>query len=211
MKRALFTTALLALLLMCGGVARGQDAISPQGEQTRHHEVGVSYGCLPISIFSLYPHSMDFWSDGWNEVAESFNPKPWVSCLNLHYSYHFNRFHSIIVTGNWFVMQYESNSYSWTPLLKYHHLVGLQVGYGITYFTKGVVSLYSTANVGFVVDLGTPGVFVPSYLVGGLRPEIWPEFQVCLLGIRLGKANAANFELGFGTQGMLKIGYDYRF
>jgi len=211
MKRALFTTALLALLLMCGGVARGQDAISPQGEQTRHHEVGVSYGCLPISIFSLYPHSMVFWSDGWDEVAESFNPKPWVSCLNLHYSYHFNRFHSIIVTGNWFVMQHESNSYSWTPLLKYHHLVGLQVGYGITYFTKGVVSLYSTANVGFVVDLGTPGGFVPSYLVGGLRPEIWPEFQMCLLGIRLGKANAANFELGFGTQGMLKIGYDYRF
>ena len=211
MKKSLFTTAFLALLLMCGGVARGQDAISPQGEQTRHHEVGVSYGCLPISIFSLYPHSMDFWSDGWDEVAESFNPKPWVSCLNLHYSYHFNRFHSIIVTGNWFVMQHKSNSYSWTPLLKYHHLVGLQVGYGITYFTKGVVSLYSTANVGFVVDLGTPEVFASDYRVYGLRPEIWPEFQVCLLGIRLGKANAANFELGFGTQGMLKIGYDYRF
>ena len=211
MKRIFFTTTLLALLLLCGGVARGQQATAPQGEQTRHHEVGFSYGCLPMSITSLYPHSMYFWNDGWDEVAESFNPKPWVNCLNLHYSYHFNRFHSIIVTGNWFIMQHESSSYSWTPLLKYHHLVGLQVGYGITYYTKGIVSLYSTANVGFVVDLGTPGVFAYSYLVGGLRPEIWPEFQVCLLGIRLGKANAANFELGFGTQGMLKIGYDYRF
>lgn len=210
MKQTFFTT-LLFILLLCGGVVWGQEATTPQGEQTRHHEVGISYGCLPISIISLYPHSMYFWSDGWDEVVESFNPKPWVNCLNLHYSYHFNQIHSIIVTGNWFIMQHESFSYSWTPLLKYHHLVGLQVGYGITYYTKGIVSLYSTANVGFVVDLGTPGVFASDYRVYGLRPEIWPEFQVCLLGIRLGKANAANFELGFGTQGMLKIGYDYRF
>lgn len=211
MKRIIFTTALLSLLLLCGGVARGQETTSSQGELTRHHEVGFSYGCLPMSIFSLYPHSMDFWSDGWDEVSGSFKAKPWVNCLNFHYSYHFNRFHSIIVTGNWFIMQHGNHSYTWTPLLKHHHLLGLQVGYGITYFTKGIVSLYSTANVGFIVDLGTPQVGIPNHLVQGLRKDIWPEFHVCLLGVRLGKSNAANFELGFGTQGMLKMGYNYKF
>ena len=40
---------------------------------------------------------------------------------------------------------------------------------------------------------------------------VGPSVQLTLLGMRVGKANAANIELGFGPEGILGIGYSYKF
>ena len=40
---------------------------------------------------------------------------------------------------------------------------------------------------------------------------VGPSVQLTLLGMRVGKANAANIELGFGPEGILEIGYSYKF
>jgi hypothetical protein len=38
-----------------------------------------------------------------------------------------------------------------------------------------------------------------------------PSTHVTFVGVSVGKDNAANFELGFGTQGLLNVGYSHRF
>ena len=40
---------------------------------------------------------------------------------------------------------------------------------------------------------------------------VYPSLHLALFGISVGKKNAANFEVGFGTQGMIKVGYCYKF
>ena len=42
-------------------------------------------------------------------------------------------------------------------------------------------------------------------------PVIFPSGQLTLLGISIGKRNNGNIELGYGTQGVLKMGYSLRF
>lgn len=38
-----------------------------------------------------------------------------------------------------------------------------------------------------------------------------PAFHITFLGLQLGKKNAFNIELGYGTQGEIKLGYNYYF
>jgi hypothetical protein len=38
-----------------------------------------------------------------------------------------------------------------------------------------------------------------------------PSSHITFFGISVGKDNAANFELGFGTQGILNMGYSLKF
>ncbi len=40
---------------------------------------------------------------------------------------------------------------------------------------------------------------------------VGPTAQLTLLGMRVGKTNAANIELGFGPEGILEVGYSYEF
>lgn len=40
---------------------------------------------------------------------------------------------------------------------------------------------------------------------------VLPSTHITLFGVSLGKDNAANFELGIGTQGFLNVGYSRRF
>jgi hypothetical protein len=42
-------------------------------------------------------------------------------------------------------------------------------------------------------------------------PILLPSGHLTLLGISLGKKNNGNIELGYGTQGTLKIGYSINF
>lgn len=40
---------------------------------------------------------------------------------------------------------------------------------------------------------------------------VGPAVQLTLLGMHVGKTNAANIELGFGPEGILEVGYSYEF
>jgi hypothetical protein len=83
-------------------------------------------------------------------------------------------------------------------------LIAPQFHYKITYKRKGIVTMYSSVAAG--VQMGWW-----RFLTN--KPEVffWLAYQIDFFGISFGKKHNGFVELGWGNQGTLKVGYNYKF
>jgi hypothetical protein len=117
--------------------------------------------------------------------------------LNFEYMYNINNKHSIgcVLSGTTYFLgesgflpvgylQKKSEFFWW---------VAPQIKYKMIYHTSIYCSLYFS-------------------LSGGVQiPNLAFAYQFNPIGITIGSKHAANIELGYGTQGIVKIGYRYQF
>lgn len=94
--------------------------------------------------------------------------------------------------------------------------------YRFTYWQKSACSLYIGAALGLTFGIQAKelnlwyneGLFDSPMSYRHLEGNVWvnPAFQLTLFGVRLGgEHSAANIELGFGNEGIGKVGFSYRF
>lgn len=182
------------------------------------HEIEISYGIAPF----VSP----FYSGPFEDVVRDYHsiPEIFLGSINLYYHLYFSKLHSLDVNLSWSAMKHTApdiyvRHYAYRN--DYVHYLGLQAGYCIHFFNTEKISLYSSIYLGATLFLIGDGAYyedginhfteIPNhYPLKNLR-DLCFDFQINYLGIRIGKHNAANIELGFGSQGMLKIGYSYKF
>lgn len=169
--------------------------LDPARSSLRHHDLHLNVGCDTI--------------DSWL-----------IGAFTFHYFYNITRFHAVGVHST-LAFRHSTvlpneNPYQEpvSPLIKtlkreqqpYNSLNAywtLQASYRITFKRYAFCSLYSAVSAGFTL-----------YMMDNhwkSDPVILPSGHITALGISLGKDNNANIELGFGTQGILKVGYSRRF
>jgi hypothetical protein len=110
--------------------------------------------------------------------------------LNLKYYYNFNRNNAIGGTLTTLI----------APNKKVNSNVGVmlspQILYKITYLREKIVAIYSSISIGVQIAVGY---------------YVFIAYQVDILGISIGKKHNLIIELGYGTQGIFKLGYNYKF
>jgi hypothetical protein len=168
--------------------------------------VGVSYGALAQPMmFHSFVHLK-------NPIV--------LGSLNLEYYYNFNKKHSIgaafSVTSDCF------NQHKWRSIT--NHYVGsentyesekgaaffsIQLGYRFTFFSKNNISLYSSVFSGLGIRvISFHNIYYDRI---GLSEKYLLTGHLTFLGMTIGKKNCVNIELGLGAQGILQIGYKYKF
>lgn len=215
-------SAALIILGMIGAAPAQTDSTAYQGSKTRNyprHEIGVSYGLFPVIGFANFGRFRTF-SD-FEDLCPYMERQPiWSGSVNLQYHCYFNKHNALDLDMSWAMYKHHQmvavdKQYAYGS--PYLHFFSLMLGYSVHYFTTEKVTLYSSVYLGGTV-----------YYIGTLLSNYYPEYDsyimgespvmtlkgamhLNILGIRVGKNNAANFELGFGTQGVLKFGYSYQF
>ena len=183
------------------------------------HEIEVSYGLAPY-IGTFYRGSFENVSvEDYSSLKELF-----FGGVNLQYHLYFNKLHSVDFNLTWAAMKHTAPTIyvrHWAYRNDYVHYLCFQAGYSIHFFNTEKISLYSSVSFGATLYL----IGDAAYYEDGINhlpevPNVYPlknchdwrfDFNINYLGIRIGNHNAANIELGLGTQGMLKIGYSYKF
>ena len=211
----------LAALIVLGlnGLVPGQtDSISYHSKYPKH-ELGISYGVFPIIGFVNFGEYREFRK--FNDLCPFYENQPILSgSVNLQYHHYFNKYNALDIDVSWAMYKHHNmiaveNQYKYGN--EYLHFISAQIGYSIHFLHKEKVTLYSSVYLGGTIyyigtlwdhyDIQTGEFIMAVSPVMTLKPAL----QINFIGIRVGKHNAANFELGFGTQGVLKCGYSYRF
>ena len=97
------------------------------------------------------------------------------------------------------------------------HYFTLQGNYRYTYYRKNNVSLYFGIHYGAVLCIRDKDILPKETLhlfmttISNDRYYLNPAFHLTALGIDIGTKHIFNMELGIGTQGILKIGYKYKY
>lgn len=183
------------------------------------HEIGISYGIAPMTSILYFGGYDDIASD----IKYSFR-ELLLGSVNLQYDLYFSKLHSINFNLTWTAIKHTPPSLYrryWAYKNDYTHHLCFQIGYSIHFFNTPKVSLYSSIYVGATLFLIGDAAFyadginhlqeVPNYYPLKNRSATCFNFHINYLGIRIGKKNAANIELGLGTQGIFNLGYRYRF
>lgn len=204
------------------------------------HEIGISWGAFPTSgiffgidfatswgllsnfdrIPTLGPRYPFFaHQDSWewdayrneNKVREYYHMKHYGS-LTFNYQYYFTKKHSIGFTASW--LGRHISSYTMKPTTSeiinakgWDNIFSLCINYRFTYYSKEAVSLYTGVHLGFGMG------FIERKLLFESESSFYalPALQITGFGIEAGKKHAFIAELGFGCQGLMKIGYRYKF
>ncbi|MDR3047405.1 MAG: hypothetical protein LBU51_07320 [Bacteroidales bacterium] len=112
------------------------------------------------------------------------------SSFNFSYFYHFNNRHAI------------GGSISFNPFTlgeKYGYGFSAELNYRFSFFRTELFYLYLSISAGFQFGL--------------IHNSNWGfiAFQFMPIGINIGKEHSAFAEIGYGSQGIVKMGYRYRF
>jgi hypothetical protein len=207
LKHPIKTMFFLAVILLMVTKTEAQTNSLTEA-QIYKHELSVSYGAftqpvlIPIFYNLFYPIVL--------------------GGINVEYFYNFNKTHSIAIALSTSSDILNKNRFASFELfatddyIKEHPYIlkrwglynSLQFGYRISYPKKGRCAFYSLVFAGLCI--GT--IFHPSKEdVTQSSDWLLPALHLTVLGISIGTKNIANLEFGLGTQGMLKIGYSYKF
>ena len=202
------------------------------------HEIGIEYGLgfqpilntynhptNPVALFPFYP---GYWNpDNWiafSDRADDHKTQN-ISSFSLFYLCDITSKHAVGVSANACFLRSEIKSYVREGII-YKGIdtyLSLMPKYRFTYWQKSVCSLYLGVALG--ITFGIQGKELNQWynecIVAGLahngsplEDRFWvnPAFQLTVFGVRLGgEHSAANIELGFGNEGIGKVGFSYRF
>lgn len=181
--------------------------------------LGISYGVFPIIGFANFGEYRVF--RDFDDLCPFLERQPILSgSVNLQYHYYFNRHSALDIDVSWAMYKHHNmiaveNRYKYGN--EYLHFISAQIGYRVHYLHKEKVTLYSSVYLGGTIYyIGTLWDYYDirtGEFIGAARPVMTlnPALQINFIGFRVGKHNAANIELGFGTQRILNVGYSRKF
>jgi len=202
------------------------------------HEVGFSIGVFPTIGFFNFGGGWAFTGDPMFKHTDylerdngMYENMYCLGSYSFSYNYRFNPEHSIGASLSWVGKHIDTY---WIyggkiPFATYtepdtvngsgwKHYFTLQVNYRQTYYRKNdKISLYWGIAAGItlcVIDkdiLPKETHYTLFGPVSNTKYRFAPAMQLNVLGMELGGKNVFLTELGIGTQGILKIGYRYKF
>ena len=232
------TLFLAATILSTSFFMNAQETEIDLNKPFSKHEVGFSVGTFPtIGLFNndesvSFSNTNDPVFKHNNEVYENGNYEKMchLGSYTLNYNYHFDLLHSFGVSLSWVGKHYEKkwvySGYIY-PDRKNHtetvdgkgwkHYFTLQGNYRITYFQKKDISLFMGLFTGVSLCLVDKNLLPKEkihVLLGSISNDTYyflPAMHFNYFGYEVGEKNVLTIELGIGTQGLLKIGYRYKF
>lgn len=182
----------------------------------KRHEVGISTGAFSQpSYFFILSQAFPYHYEGYK--SENFDYRMYnIGSFSLSYRYHFTPRQSLGVVTTLFFSKIEDKD-------KVRDLSGtftywsFQPQYRVTYKHFDHCALYFSVAFGVTMRIASSGVlsywdsYREGYSLDYGRLHFAPASHITFLGISLGNDNNANFELGFGTQGVLNVGYSRKF
>ena len=212
MKKIVFY--FLFLLFLFPFRMTAQESTPPLKDFSKH-EIGISAGAFPvIGIFYKYE---PFIGNSYvhttvdNTLLGHYSnvggTKTYlIGVFSIEYKYNFNHRHALGITASWACRKIED--YLEETKTAIDNYFDLQAGYRFTYKRFEKLSLYSALYAGATFYLQDKELMNDDQ-----KSNFWvyPSMHIALFGISVGKKNAANFEVGFGTQGLIKVGYCYKF
>ena len=237
MKKMKLLIVLIATnFLVLHGLARENSTFDPLPPFKRH-EIGIAWGAFPTAgvwagnvsfrvqgkettgtryptLTNRYPWFAHGDFKSWtvqNGISEYYHMQHYGS-LTFNYQYHFSKKHSIGFDVSW-LGRYISNYTSKSDMREtvnakgWENFFTLCANYRFTYFNRNNISLYTALHFG--VALGV----IERKLLFSEEPATYfvTALQITGLGIEAGYPHAFISELGFGAQGLIKIGYRYKF
>jgi len=189
---------------------KAQESTSPLKDFSKH-EIGISAGAFPvIGIFYKYepfwgPLYVPFWGFG-HYYSENYTQSYLIGTFSFEYKYNFTFRHAMGITASWACRKVEEHLEEIKTGID--NYFALQAGYRFTYKRFEKLSLYSALYIGATFYLQDKQLMNDDQ-----ESNFWgtPSMHLALFGISVGKKNAADFEVGFGTQGLIKVGYCYKF
>ncbi|MDR3046725.1 MAG: hypothetical protein LBU51_03800 [Bacteroidales bacterium] len=173
--------SIIALLLTANIFAQEITSSPPKVEMLKH-EVGVSIGAFP-AIAMLYKFD--------------FNPIIYP-VLHFRYYYNFDTIHSLGILLS--AIPFEGIGRGYHGCLFIPELI-----YKISYYHSDWVSFYLSIAVGMQLGFAYSIDFSPSF-------QFYPiACQLNLFGVQIGKIHSTFIELGYGSQGVVTIGYKHNF
>ncbi|HOF15518.1 MAG TPA: hypothetical protein PLF32_02580 [Bacteroidales bacterium] len=181
------------------------------------HEAGISVGAFPMIGFFYYyrapfmePNPMyikvlSHYSYIDKEDGQYFKAYL-IGTFLLEYKYNFTSRHAIGMTTSWACRKIIDSNWVRTDVYIDNYFAP-QIGYYLTYKRFEKLSLYSA------IHFGVTFYYEDIHMTGIKKRNFWalPSMYLTFLGISVGNKNAGNFEFGFGTQGVIKAGYRYKF
>ncbi|MDR2980244.1 MAG: hypothetical protein LBV02_07385 [Bacteroidales bacterium] len=203
------------------------------------HEIGIFWGACPTSgvwngiafwmpgqeitgernpsLSNIYPWFTHSDSKTWlnDEGEPEYYKMHCYGTLTMNYQYHFTQKHSIGVSTTW--LGRHISNYTRRPhedftdevidAKGWEHMLSLCANYRFTYYRQNAISLYTAIHFGLALKL------IERKLLFSMEQNVFSitALQVTGFGIEAGKIHAFITELGFGAQGLIKIGYRYKF
>ena len=198
-------------------------------------EIGFSIGAFPVVGLIVSPN------EGWQSLESSpilkhayyikgkdgtYEKMYCLGSYTFNYNYHFNPKHSFGVSLSWIGKHidiyeiYRSMDWSGTILCAdtidgsgWRHYFTLQGNYRNTYYQKNKISLYWGLYLGITLCTRDKNILPKETLYGISNARTYFSLAMHLnaFGIDIGEKYVFNMELGFGTQGLLKTGFKYKF
>ena len=187
-KTKLLTVLIATFLLTLQSFAQKNETPAPLQSQPDFlkHEIGVSYGLFATPI--IIP------------ILQATLPN-----FNLSYYYNINEHHAVGVTlSTWIPITY--NSYYGQWLYPDGVVLTPQVNYRISYHQKKIINLYSIVSLGWKIPIGLKD----NWVLEDMMP--FPAVHVTFIGMRIGNhQDAGTVEIGYGTHGIIVLGYSHKF
>jgi len=198
----------IVLLLFITISVFAQDNQTNPKPQFKKHEFNVSIGVFPIPLNPFNLIYENFYFSGY--YFGFYNKPEYTSYLipfsfNFSYYYNFSSKYSLGISGVYSLKKIEdllSTQYGVNI-----HVYSLFITNKFTYINKKNISLYSSVGVGinYTNELGRR----ESFSFNGGTNYIFPDIQLCLLGLNFAKSKLFNIEVGYGPQGIFKFGVNF--
>ncbi|NLJ82462.1 MAG: hypothetical protein GX330_04985 [Bacteroidales bacterium] len=217
---------------------KAQESVSNAIEQKfNKHEIGISWGAFPTSrvsygiafwqpastyvnvrhpglLSNVYPYFAHTASRTWKgpNGDDEYYTMQHYGALTINYQYHFTKKHSLGFATTW-LGRYVTN---YTARAKFEETIDAKgwdnvfsfySNYRFSYFSKENLSIYTGICIGLAVN-----VIQRKLLLSTEKNAYYVlAFQATGFGIEAGKKHCYVGELGFGSQGVIKMGYKYKF
>jgi hypothetical protein len=216
--------ALLLALLPLFCVAQ-ENVLSDNQPSFPKHELGFSFGAFPLIGVSYHP---DVQSNAYfegllprffigyhnNDVRDDLFEKSYlIGAFSLKYNYIVSSSHYFGATLTWSARHFYTN---WIGIDKVPARTGwenyfvIQPNYKHSYCQHRNWSLYFSAHVGIIIYVQSRALMADHQ-----SGNVWvlPAFHITPIGvmINLDEKHALDVNLGMGTQGVLQVGYSYKF
>jgi hypothetical protein len=220
------------ILLLAPVLNKAQTTVEKADKQEfANHEIGLSWGAFPtLGVW----YGVAFWMDGdinrypyWHwetrhplfshnhRDENGFYTMQHYGALAFNYQYHFSKRHSMGFNTTWLGRHISNHAERRRPLVfdqlinakGWEHTFALCANYRFTYYNRNAISLYTAIHLGLAVKL-----IARKLLFDSEKSSYWaPVSQIIGFGIESGKTHVLVAELGIGAQGLVKIGYRYKF
>jgi hypothetical protein len=201
MKTKILLAALAISALLC---------VPAQAQDEPRHEVGISYGMVPNSV----------WIDVLTDVipaifGENAESKGYVGPIGLEYYYHTS---PLVGVGAVAVFATHNEDASVKEILKNHRIksyYSLMPSVKFNWLRKDKWGMYSKVALGATLtSFSTQDYNESGKLIGEKKTDndVLFNFQASLIGVEAGSQQVRGFiELGIGEQGIALAGVRYKF